>query len=690
MTRSKLIISFLIIILCLSTILNSTLAAELYPLYPKVMRKGDFSGESVNSLYSPQDMFYPLAHHDGEPEYYLASGVLNDTFFVVFEPVCVCSVHYAEIEWWDSGNINAFAAWYSEEAQNLYPHGQAPPRGQSPVSPVGSFITDIVPNSTVWYGWKTLDLGGREWLAGNPHTLESRMFGVGFIKQNILPHPRADKMDSKGIRYTYTWFGGPWVLALGYDNPWGAYNSSFPEIVIDLMMTVWVSYPWGMPIIISDVNQLCDTYSFTGPFTITCHLEDDPPGITVEDSILLQYRVNEGDTISLPMIESIPGSGIFQADIYGDFAVGDTIIYWIYAMDDTGLESYNIPLFFEIIEPDNEDAHLLLVDEGLVPDIGVGERLEAYTEVLDNNGIEYEIWEVYEHNGIDESVINWGWGSILIAGWGVSTLPALEEFNPYSGFLDEGGNLCLIDQDYFAANGLTDTGAFIPGDFAYDYFGLAEYWNNPGQADASYMGEAGDPITGIFDDDPYETYWDESGIHMSPDDFSADYFSVGSAEEIFYGVNDWNAYGVKYHNETFKTVFLSFMAEASCEFQEDSTVVSDDFRALITNILAWLEVPMSSLEGCPISFPAEYILFPNYPNPFNLSTTIPFAFPTESKVKIEIYNLLGQRVAVLLDCQLTAGIYQLNWDASDYTSGIYFYQLKTGFGMKTGRMLLVK
>jgi hypothetical protein len=59
------------------------------------------------------------------------------------------------------------------------------------------------------------------------------------------------------------------------------------------------------------------------------------------------------------------------------------------------------------------------------------------------------------------------------------------------------------------------------------------------------------------------------------------------------------------------------------------------------------------------------------PNPFNAITTIPFSLPVEAKVKVEVYNVMGQKVAVLNDDVFSAGEYEATWDASNASSGMY-------------------
>ena len=80
----------------------------------------------------------------------------------------------------------------------------------------------------------------------------------------------------------------------------------------------------------------------------------------------------------------------------------------------------------------------------------------------------------------------------------------------------------------------------------------------------------------------------------------------------------------------------------------------------------------------------------NYPNPFNPSTTIKYNLPTEAQVKLEIYDILGRQIATLEDGQKPAGYHQIVWDASDMSSGVYFYKLTAGNYNETRRMMLVK
>jgi hypothetical protein len=97
---------------------------------------------------------------------------------------------------------------------------------------------------------------------------------------------------------------------------------------------------------------------------------------------------------------------------------------------------------------------------------------------------------------------------------------------------------------------------------------------------------------------------------------------------------------------------------------------------------------ITGVEEKPI--PTEFALAQNYPNPFNPSTLIEYALPKESHVKLEVYNILGQRVASLVDEIKSAGYYAEQFDATGLVSGVYFYCLHAGEFVDTKKLLLLK
>ena len=90
------------------------------------------------------------------------------------------------------------------------------------------------------------------------------------------------------------------------------------------------------------------------------------------------------------------------------------------------------------------------------------------------------------------------------------------------------------------------------------------------------------------------------------------------------------------------------------------------------------------------NIPSEYSLGQNYPNPFNPATKINFSIPEAGNVRLIVYNILGQQVAELVNGFRNIGAYEINWDASKFTSGVYLYKLETSAGSFTKKMSLTK
>ncbi|MFZ0388830.1 MAG: T9SS type A sorting domain-containing protein [Calditrichia bacterium] len=100
-------------------------------------------------------------------------------------------------------------------------------------------------------------------------------------------------------------------------------------------------------------------------------------------------------------------------------------------------------------------------------------------------------------------------------------------------------------------------------------------------------------------------------------------------------------------------------------------------------------IPLA-LESLPATVSGGYKLFQNYPNPFNPSTTISFSIPATSPVRLDVFNLAGQKVAALLNTRLSPGEYQIPFNGAELSSGIYTCILQAGSYRESRKMILLK
>jgi hypothetical protein len=153
----------------------------------------------------------------------------------------------------------------------------------------------------------------------------------------------------------------------------------------------------------------------------------------------------------------------------------------------------------------------------------------------------------------------------------------------------------------------------------------------------------------------------------------------------FYGVIGGN-------NEVGKLISISTVDGSGAEIGGIGGIGFDN----ITGLGYSLNGPPVSVENETELIPEEYSLEQNYPNPFNPSTIIKYSVPQTASIKLSIYSVIGEQVAVLVDEIVQAGFYEVTFDASNLPSGAYFYRLQfyapglAGNKVEAKKMLLIK
>jgi hypothetical protein len=91
-----------------------------------------------------------------------------------------------------------------------------------------------------------------------------------------------------------------------------------------------------------------------------------------------------------------------------------------------------------------------------------------------------------------------------------------------------------------------------------------------------------------------------------------------------------------------------------------------------------------------IDLPDNFVLFQNYPNPFNPTTSIQYAINSRQLVQLKVYDILGNEVATLVNEQKEPGYYEVEFNATQFSSGVYFYRLQAGDFVQTKKMILMR
>ncbi len=168
-------------------------------------------------------------------------------------------------------------------------------------------------------------------------------------------------------------------------------------------------------------------------------------------------------------------------------------------------------------------------------------------------------------------------------------------------------------------------------------------------------------------------------------------------DEVFYQLfyPDMTPYGT---NTPASSTEQRYMKSPTVAMDGQNAVIAwVDPRANGFNVyMTQIDLGTTDIDGTdPNNLPTGYKLEQNYPNPFNPTTSIQFVLPTRSFVKLEVFNLLGQKIAKITDGQFEAGTHTVNWDGTDSSggqvaSGIYFYRIEANGFEQTRKMILLK
>lgn len=246
-----------------------------------------------------------------------------------------------------------------------------------------------------------------------------------------------------------------------------------------------------------------------------------------------------------------------------------------------------------------------------------------------------------------------------------------QQVSALESYLDNGGRLFINGQD-IGADIFEPTGQSQFAQSFYNNYLHADYVSN---SSTSFLlkGVPGDPVTDGVQFVAGFVY-DKSLDMIEPYD--------GDASSILTYLSGPNIGGIKAATSDYRVVYSAAGFE-----QIDQAEIKD---TLMSRIVNWL------LEGVMVSVDNDefgvytYSLDQNYPNPFNPSTKIKYSLERESDVNITVYDVMGREVADLLNERKPAGVYEVDFDASQLSSGVYIYKITAGDFVSSRKMILMK
>jgi len=247
-----------------------------------------------------------------------------------------------------------------------------------------------------------------------------------------------------------------------------------------------------------------------------------------------------------------------------------------------------------------------------------------------------------------------------------------EEVNLLEGLLDNGGRLFItgqnIGKDIFDASGQSQFAQSF-----YNNYLHATYVNDFGGS-FFITGVAGDPI-GNGQAFALNNVYDRSPDQIAP-------FNSNATPVLQFGGGP-NRAALKAETQDYRVVYFALGLE-----QIDSEAIRD---TLVSRTLNWLMdgVVVGVDENKPVIV-NTFSLDQNYPNPFNPSTLISYSVGEEVQVNLKVYDIMGAEVAELVNRKQSPGNYQLQFDASGLSSGIYLYKLSAGEFLSVKKMTLIK
>ena len=457
------------------------------------------------------------------------------------------------------------------------------------------------------------------------------------------------------------------------------------------------------PIIYPDIPY--NTVVNSDSVVLGCKIIDTDIDTLIEagvESAKLCYKVNDGNYKKVDM-EPVGGNTIDDSWegvlTEGYMGPGDVLTYYFEASDTSGATSQSLEQSFNYFVKENK-LLAFYNDETFAPSF----ILPSYFKLTDYEG-KYDVWTAYEDGPLFGDLVDLYKHIVQIDGEMPMTI---NDDVMGTWFANGGKHLFWSSQDWgYSLTGGRDT-TFADDDWHNEYLGIKRigpqdfYYNSTADNSLPFpmLADSGNIISGELEefirdlnDTTLALYYNPRESKLGFGNYIDAIVADDDAEICFTDTLKQMTFGVFKETENCKSVFLTFDQLGLCVKDSLNTQYywpEDSVTSVLSAALKWFETPLKveklAKEGALIS---GYSLEQNYPNPFNPETKITYSILEPVHVRLTIYNILGQKIATLIDKHQNTGKYHVTWNAENLNSGVYFYRLEAGSYSDTKKMMLL-
>ncbi|MDW7681588.1 MAG: T9SS type A sorting domain-containing protein, partial [bacterium] len=443
-------------------------------------------------------------------------------------------------------------------------------------------------------------------------------------------------------------------------------------------------------------------------FSYVTDIDANDPLQAGADVVTMHYKVNDGDwtDVAATLVEGTDTDGKWEAVVpAGTLTPGDVLTFYFSATDKAGLSGQSFEGSYGFFQKENQLLVFYNDDGGSYPSWILTPYYDNRWRDAKGDKFPYDVWVGLNDGALSTTLVDQYDYIVQIDAFS----PATMNDDVIGAWFASGTKYMFwSSQEWgYQFSGGPDDVTFPADDWHNQYMGIETIGTmdiNYERTEQSTIPFPINPVEGDIISGPlYDFLGDSLQLYYYSDyelgfpDWADLMTAAPGAVVCFTDSAEGETMGVHKETNGTKTVFLTFDQLCLDTWALPSYTTTDGYHWTEPNVhsvvgaaLNWFGLGTSVDDNNLPTIAAEYSLRQNYPNPFNPETVINYSISKPGLVKLAVYNVVGQKVAELVNEHQTAKSYKVTFDASNLTSGVYFYNLEVGDYSKTMKMMLLR